>query len=1118
MRKRKMTLIAVFAIMVLVLPLSSISLAQESGDALDRTKLTYPRPTLGPAVEPEAGQPEVDRIGQLSRRGGPLTVMIELSDAPTSRVFAERRNQVGAAAATTAAQTQLARIEVAQQRVLTSLRPMNARVLYRVQRVLNGIAVRVDARHLEAIERIPGVKAVRAITPKYRSNASSVPLIGAPELWAAGNNLTGEGMTIGVIDTGIDYLHTDFGGSGNPADYERNNTTVAGDVGFPSVKVVGGYDFAGDAYDASSDDGAAQVPNPDPDPMDCNGHGTHVAGTAAGYGVNPDGSTYTGPYSPATPFSSLRIGPGVAPLAQLYALRVFGCDGSTDLTEMAIEWSVDPNGDGDFSDRLDVINMSLGSNYGAGEDTSTTATNNAVLAGVIVVTSAGNSGDTYYITGAPGVSDRAISTASTVDAVQILDGFRVNTPAEIAGVHPASQSTAYDWSKPPVTAQLAYPASQASGCQTFNAENAALLQGKIALLDWTELGPGVNECGSVARAANALAAGAVGVIMIDNSEVFDLRIFGSPVIPSVSTPLQVGNALKAHLDEGVSVTLTAEYANSQRFEDPSIVDTLSGFSSRGVGRGGIGVKPDIAAPGDSIFSAAALTGNEGASFNGTSMAAPHVAGSMALLKQLHPDWTVEELKALAMNTANSPVRSAIDPASPIFGPSRVGAGRITLQEAIASDVIVLNAEDEGVVSVSFGVVEVLDAVTMVKTVRVVNKGSVARTYNVAYAPTSDTPGVEFTILGESSVTVAANSTATIRVQMQAQAEQMRNTRDVTVSGNQGLDRAWLSEEAGYLMLTPSGSTAVKCGLTGELCPDLRVPLYAAPRAASNMRAAQSNLDFKGGTTGEIRLAGQGINDGTNHPEDVISLVTALELQAIDPNDLEVIGLSDNADIQYVGVSTDAPAAGSFEDSRIFFGVTTHSNWATPNTVEFDIFLDTNRDGEDDYLLFNFNTGSATGGNATDVFVSVLFNLKTNKLVLQDYLNGVPPSVLGTVLFNTNMMILPVYAADLGLTADNAAFNYRVVSFAREAEDEVDVVEGLTYNAAQPGLDFSNGFAGVTTFADLPGEVIPVVYNQTAFTAANSKGILLLHHHNVAGNHAEVVVIGPARMYLPLVFR
>src|SRR5260370_41283224 len=144
-----------------------------------------------------------------------------------------------------------------------------------------------------------------------------------------------------------------LGGSGAP--YARNARVHIRPGLFPTAKVVGGTDFAGDDYPGGN------TPKPDPNPTDCNGHGTHVAGTAAGFGVKTDGTTFTGPYSPSTPFSSLRIGPGVAPDALLFAIRVFGCAGSTALVPQAIEHAMDPSGKGDFSDHLDVIHMSPGS-------------------------------------------------------------------------------------------------------------------------------------------------------------------------------------------------------------------------------------------------------------------------------------------------------------------------------------------------------------------------------------------------------------------------------------------------------------------------------------------------------------------------------------------------------------------------------------------------------------------------------------------------------------------------------------------------------------------------------------------------------------------------------------
>jgi subtilisin family serine protease len=226
-----------------------------------------------------------------------------------------------------------------------------------------------------AFRRLEGVKRVRPIEPAVPHNRTSVPFVGAPGLWGStmpvAGGVTGRGVRIGIIDTGIDYMHGDFGGSGLLADYQQAATDTSGWTTspssgpgqFPTAKVSGGWDFAGDAYNGGG------VPVPDPNPMDCYGHGTHVAGTAAGFGVTAAGATYTGPYNATDPYSTPpRIGPGVAPEATLYALRVFGCGGVSALVPEAIDWAIDPNADGHFSDHLDVINMSLGSDFGHAEE------------------------------------------------------------------------------------------------------------------------------------------------------------------------------------------------------------------------------------------------------------------------------------------------------------------------------------------------------------------------------------------------------------------------------------------------------------------------------------------------------------------------------------------------------------------------------------------------------------------------------------------------------------------------------------------------------------------------------------------------------------------------------
>src|SRR4029453_4536728 len=330
-------LLALGVIIFLLTQPSETSRAQTSG--FDRTQYADDKP-----VGDLEGQDQLPETGEFN-------VMIELKDLPTSRVYAQAlgnrsdraANAQELAAARGAARAQMARIRGAQQRVLAQLGNFGrtARVLCSVQTAYNGIAARIDASILPQIRADADVKAVHALPVHYIDNSSSVPFIQGAAAWAATSGNSGNGIKIGIIDTGTDYTHANFGGPGTVAAYTGNNRNIIEPGTFPTAKVVGGMDFAGDAYTG------ANVPVPDPDPLDCQGHGSHVAGTAAGFGVNADGTTFLGPWDGSVPFAPFSIGPGVAPRAQLYSLKVFGCAGSTGLTTQAINWAVDPNGDGD---------------------------------------------------------------------------------------------------------------------------------------------------------------------------------------------------------------------------------------------------------------------------------------------------------------------------------------------------------------------------------------------------------------------------------------------------------------------------------------------------------------------------------------------------------------------------------------------------------------------------------------------------------------------------------------------------------------------------------------------------------------------------------------------------
>jgi subtilisin family serine protease len=1058
---------------------------------------------------------------------GRYAFLLKLTTRSTHGAFVQARSGGTAAAARSAARAQLSTVTAAQNRVISAL-PNGSRVLYRMHAVLAGVAVTTDVKNYHALTRLSGVSAVYPIAPKSLSNSYSVPLQRAPEAWQAYGDL-GANSTVAIIDTGIDYTHADFGGVGTVEEYQDSKAQLGEPVSageFPGTKVVGGYDLVGDDYNADPNDPAFNpVPAPDAWPLDCNSHGTHVAGTVAGYGEDADGNTYTGAYNESTPFDQMRIGPGMAPKAKLYAYRVFGCAGSTNVVADAIDMAADPNGDGDTSDHVDVINMSLGSDYGSPEDGDSIVTNDAAALGINMSVASGNGGDLYDVGGSPGDAERAIAVAASQDAYSQVDALTVGAPESIAGDYAAERSIAYDWvNDPDLTGdvvQLTEPGNL-DGCDPITEPFASQIAGHIAFVEWTD-NDANRRCGSAARGANLVAAGATGFIYADDEDNFAAGITGRAEIPGVLVAKTGGDAIRTELEAEHTVTISGTTGNGFAQFDTSLNDTMAGFSSRGINDAG-NAKPDVTAVGVSVFSAGNGTGNEGLNDSGTSMATPMVAGTAALVHSLHPEWNTEQVKADIMNTADQDLFLGTNHTGAKYGPNRVGTGRIDVKSALDNNVLAYSVDngpgdtDNGTVSASFGPLAITPSSTpstFTKTIRLQNTTLSSVTYGVSFENRTTIPGATFSV-SPATVTVDPRSNQTVTLTLTIHSNQLTKTIDPTVDRDQaGLPRQYQADASGNVVFSTEGA------------PTLRVPAYAAPRPASAMTQASSvTLPDGAVQTSQLSLTGTRVNQGSGLTA-VQSTVAGFELQATSgmaPNCSDTVtsgcvNFPDerSADLKYVGATSDAPQLKSvgqnpLTDGFAYFSITTQGPWRTAaSSQEFDIYIDSNGDGVADAVLFN------TRLTDTDVLVTELFDLEAGEVTDVELLNASFGDT-DTALFNSNTLVMPAWLGALpGLTADTSRISYSVFSFSPYQGPPVDgvgdvaedgtLVDPLSMNVLNPGIAVFGSYNGDSSpllFADSPGSVLQIRRAAKSYATDHGMGALLIHFHNVVGDKAQVV--------------
>jgi subtilisin family serine protease len=606
--------------------------------------------------------------------------------------------------------------------------------------LFNGLSVVVRGSDAARLARLPGVAAV---FPVVHVSIPETEWSATPELFTAlamtgadaaqsELGLTGAGIKVGVLDTGIDYHHPDLGG------------------GFgPGSRVAYGYDFVGDGYSAETN----PFPMPDADPDDCNGHGTHVAGI-----VGANGTVV-----------------GVAPEVTLGAYRVFGCDGSTsaDIMILAMERA--------FADGMDVLNMSLGSAFQWPQYPTAVAASNLVDAGMVVVASIGNSGaNGLYSAGAPGLGDQVIGVASfdntfatqsvfTVSPDGLAIGFGFGTP----GPRPPTSGTL-------PLARTGTTTTADDACAPIDAD----LTGQAVLIRR-------GSCTFATKALNAQQAGAAAVVLYNNAagpfgaNLTDAQgVLGIPVVTITGAD---GALLDARIaDGGVELTWTDQVVQTA---NPT-GGLISSFSSYGLSPD-LALKPDLGAPGGTIYATYPLELGGFASLSGTSMAAPHVAGAVALLLEARPNLAARDVRGLLQNHADPMTWWGNPGLGFLDNVHRQGAGMLDVDGAILATARIEPAK------LSLG--ESASGPSTA-TLRLSNDGTEPVTYDVTHVPALATGPNTFTpgfFAGFASVSF---SSATVTVPAGGGA-----TVSATIAANPSLDD--LSQYGGYLVFTPQGGGA-----------------------------------------------------------------------------------------------------------------------------------------------------------------------------------------------------------------------------------------------------------------------------------------------------------------------
>ncbi|HTP07733.1 MAG TPA: S8 family serine peptidase [Anaerolineae bacterium] len=660
--------VALFVSLVGVLPVSGGVAVDVPSRTATVTSPIQPISQVAPKAVRQPGQLEETKdVKNLSN--DPVVYMIRLADpalaaytggitgltATSPQMTGERKLNVSSVAARSymayLGSKHAQAIAAAEQALKRSLK-----VVYEYFTANNGFAAYLTPAEADEVAKLPGVIYVERDAESQLQTDVGPTWIGANTIWdgsATGTATKGEGVIVGVIDTGINHASPSFAAIGGDGYHVTNPWGAGNYVGY----CVANPSFCNDKLIGAWGYPSVNGGNPE----DADGHGSHTASTAAGNVVtatltSTSGAVFT------------RTISGVAPHANV--VMYAAC-----CTNSALSAAIDQV----ITDSVDAVNYSIGSTSASDPWSTFDSVGflNARNAGIFVANSAGNSGPGVATlgspSGAPWLTAVAASTANRQFLSSVISptgGLITNTPPVLNG-----RGMSNGLSPHPIVYAGAAPYNDPL-CQISTADG--VFNGKIVVCD-----RGTN--GRVEKGQNVAARGAAGMIMVEvgpDGPGFFTTDSEQP-IPAVYLTRGDGDLLKAWLATGsghqVGISPTVMDINN------SYADVMASFSSRGENTSVADViAPSVAAPGVATF-AAYKTPEGFAVIQGTSMASPHVAGAAALLVALHPNWRPAEIQSALMSTAHTGVvkEDGVTPADPFD----MGSGRIDLLGASQAGIV-----------------------------------------------------------------------------------------------------------------------------------------------------------------------------------------------------------------------------------------------------------------------------------------------------------------------------------------------------------------------------------------------------------------------------------------------